>query len=73
MVILGILVYGLPAVAWLAIASLTAFGARRRGQRWRSAWLSGLFFPLTWIIWYEVDERAAGGRATRQQRRQGPL
>ena len=70
---MGILVYGLPTATWLAIASLTASGARRRGQRWRFAWLSGLFFPLTWVIWYVVDERAAGGRATRQLRRQGLL
>jgi hypothetical protein len=57
------------AVVWLAIGTLTLFGARRRGQRWRIAWLSGLFFPLTWVVWYIVDERAAGGRATRQSRR----
>lgn len=59
------------AAVWLAIGSLTASGGRRRGQRWRFAWLSGLFFPLTWVIWYVIDERAAGGRATRQMRRQG--
>jgi hypothetical protein len=61
---------GLSAVAWLAIGSLTAWGARRRGQRWRIAWLSGLFFPVSWVIWYMIDERAAGGRATRRQRRE---
>jgi hypothetical protein len=37
----------------------------------RPAWLSGLFFPLTWVLWYVLDERAAGGRATRQLRREG--
>ena len=61
---------GLSVAAWLLMGSLTARGARRRGQRWRSAWLSGLFFPLSWVIWYVVDEHAAGARATRRQRRQ---
>lgn len=60
---------GLSAAAWLAVGSLTARGARHRDQRWRFAWLSGLFFPVSWVIWYMVDERAAGGRATRRQRR----
>ena len=66
----GIWMLGLSAVAWLAIGSLTASGARRRGQCWRYVWLSGLIFPLTWVIWYVADERAAGGRATRRMRRQ---
>jgi uncharacterized membrane protein len=61
---------GLSAAVWMAIGSLTAWGARRRGQRWRFALLSGLFFPLSWVIWYTVDERAAGGRATRRRRRE---
>jgi hypothetical protein len=61
---------GLSAVTWLALGSLAALGARRRGQRWRFAWLSGLFFPVSWVIWYMADERAAGGRATRRQRRE---
>jgi hypothetical protein len=62
---------GLSAVAaWPAVGSLTAWGARRRGQRWRFAGLSGLFFPVSWVIWYVIDERAAGGRATRRQRRE---
>jgi hypothetical protein len=61
---------GLTAAAWLAVGSLVAWGARRRGQRWPLACLSGLFFPVTWVIWYMADERAAGGRATRRQRRE---
>jgi hypothetical protein len=60
----------LAVVVWLAVGLLTACGARCRGQRWRFAWLNGLFFPLSWVIWYMVDERAAGGRATRRQRRE---
>jgi hypothetical protein len=61
---------GLSAVAWLAVGSPTVWGARRRGQRWRFAWLTGLFFPVSWVIWYMIDGRAAGGRATRRQRRE---
>jgi hypothetical protein len=61
---------GLSALAWLAVGSFTAGGARRRGQHWRFAWMSGLFFPLSWVIWYLADERAAGGGATRRQRRE---
>jgi hypothetical protein len=66
----GIWALGLSATVWLAVGSLTAWGARRRGQRWRFAWLSGLFFPVSGVIWYMIDERAAGGRATRRQRRE---
>jgi hypothetical protein len=58
------------AAVWLAIGALTLFGARRRGRRWPIASLSGLFFPVAWVVWYLVDERAAGGRSTRQLRRQ---
>jgi hypothetical protein len=57
---------GLEAAVWLAVGSLAAWGARRRGQRWRLAWLSGLLFPLSWVAWYMVDEAARrGGSAAR--------
>ncbi|HET7018640.1 MAG TPA: hypothetical protein VFI65_32275 [Streptosporangiaceae bacterium] len=56
------------AVIWMPLAVLTLIGARRRGQRWRFAWLAGLAFPLTWAIWYVNDERAAGIRAARIER-----
>jgi hypothetical protein len=59
----------LLALIWVPLGVLTAFGARRRGRRWRTAWLAGPLFPLTWTIWYLIDDRAAGGRATRQLRR----
>jgi hypothetical protein len=57
-VTLWLLGVGLPA-AWLTLASLTVVGARRRGQRWFSACLSGLVFPLTWTVWYLLDEPPA--------------
>jgi hypothetical protein len=52
----GIWTLGLSVAAWLALGSLTAVGARRRGQRWRIAWLTGLIFPLSWVIWYVLDD-----------------
>ena len=68
---LAIWILVLLALAWVPLGVLTVFGARRRGRRWRTAWLAGPLFPLTWAIWYFIDDRAAGGRATRQLRRQG--
>ena len=66
-----VVAFGLIVAVWLGTGWLTTLGARRRGQRWRTAWLNVPFFPLTWVLWYVIDERAAGGRATRQLRRQG--
>jgi hypothetical protein len=47
------LVVGAPVVALMA---LTATGARRRGRGRLAALVAGLFFPLTWGIWYLRDE-----------------
>jgi len=49
------------ATVWLALGVLTAAGAGRRGQRWPRAVLSGLLFPVTWVAWYLIDRRLAGG------------
>ena len=35
---------------------LTALGARRRGNSLLSAAVAGLFFPVTWTVWYLRDE-----------------
>jgi hypothetical protein len=43
--------------AWLVLAVLTVAGARRRGERWPLALVSGLLFPVTWVRWYLVDAR----------------
>jgi hypothetical protein len=40
----------------LALGSLTAWGARRRGAGIRLAVLAGVCFPLTWTAWYLRDE-----------------
>jgi hypothetical protein len=42
---------------WLALMLLTAAGARRRGLAVVPALLAGLFFPITWTVWYLRDER----------------
>jgi hypothetical protein len=46
--------------AWLALGALTAAGALRRGQRRCLALVTGLFFPVAWVIWYMIDERPLG-------------
>ena len=42
---------------WLALAVLTAVGARQRGRAWAAALASGLLFPVTWVMWYLTDTR----------------
>lgn len=55
-------VVGLFAVALLALAVLTALGSLRRGARLPAAALSGLFFPVTWVLWYLRDVHPYAGR-----------
>lgn len=40
----------------LALVILTGLGAHRRGLAAPPASLAGLFFPITWIVWYLRDE-----------------
>jgi hypothetical protein len=47
------LVMGAPVVVLMV---LTATGQRRRGHGRVTALVAGLFFPLTWGIWYLRDE-----------------
>jgi hypothetical protein len=63
MVIAGLL--ALVAVA-LPLAVLTAVGSHQRGLAIGPAALAGVFFPVTWTVWYRRDEhpsRSARGRA----------
>ena len=53
MLIVGLLV--LAAVV-LSLAVLTALGAHRRGLAAPRAAVAGLFFPVTWSVWYVRDE-----------------
>lgn len=43
-------------VLLLVPLSLTALGARRRGNGLLAAAVAGLFFPVTWTVWYLRDE-----------------
>ncbi|HET7532984.1 MAG TPA: hypothetical protein VFJ83_07550 [Nocardioidaceae bacterium] len=55
-------VVGLLAVALLGLAVLTALGSMRRGARLSAAALSGLFFPVAWVLWYLRDVHPYAGR-----------
>ncbi len=41
----------------LTLPTLTALGARRRGSGPAGAVVSGVFFPITWTVWYLRDGR----------------
>jgi nucleoside permease NupC len=49
--VLGLL--GLVAVVTPVVG--TVVGARRRGASRSRAALGGLFFPVTWCVWYVAD------------------
>ena len=40
----------------LALAVLTAQGSMVRGLHPGRAMLTGMFFPVTWVVWYARDE-----------------
>jgi hypothetical protein len=44
----------------LALIGLTATGERRRGKGIAVALAAGLFFPITWTVWYLRDEHPYG-------------
>lgn len=53
--------YVVAAVAaWALPVSLTSVGERRRGGGWVVTVVAGVFFPLTWAVWYVRDERPYG-------------
>ncbi len=51
----------LGAVA-VPLALLTGLGAARRGGSRPLVVLSGLLFPVTWVVWYLRDERPPAHR-----------
>jgi hypothetical protein len=55
------LVVAAPLVALMA---LTATGGRRRGHGLVAALVAGLFFPVTWAVWYLRDQHP--GRSVRR-------
>lgn len=46
-----------PAAVLLACMGLTASGERRRGHGIAVTFAAGIFFPVTWAVWYLRDER----------------
>lgn len=48
----------------LVLMGVTATGERRRGHGVALALTAGLFFPVTWVVWYLRDEHPY--RATRR-------
>lgn len=54
--------FALVAAMWLLLVVLTVIGAGRRGQWPPLCLASGVFFPVTWTVWYVIDDRATGGR-----------
>lgn len=46
----------LAVAALLALPVLTAFGAHRRGLGPLGSVVAGVFFPVTWAVWYLHDE-----------------
>ncbi|WP_418058578.1 hypothetical protein [Pimelobacter simplex] len=52
-----VLLLAVLATPLVALAGLTAAGERRRSPRWDVAVVAGLFFPVTWAVWYVRDGR----------------
>ncbi len=46
-----------PLCLALSMPVLTCVGARRRGAGVAAALVAGIFFPVTWAVWYARDER----------------
>ena len=47
---------GILGAVGVPLALLTALGAHQRGLALPLAALTGLFFPVTWTVWYVRDE-----------------
>jgi hypothetical protein len=51
-----VVVVAVGAIMLLPFALLTALGSRARGASPAVAIVSGVFFPLSWTVWYLKDE-----------------
>ncbi len=49
------------ALVGAPFALLTASGGRKRGYPAPTAFLAGLAFPVTWVLWYLQDTRRGAG------------
>ena len=54
MVMVGIVVLG---AVLLSLPVLTGLGEHRRGANAPAVLVAGLFFPITWLVWYLKDEK----------------
>ena len=61
------------AATWLALGALTAAGAVRRGQGRCLALVSGMFFPVAWVMWYLIDKRRARTRTVGRSSARQPI
>lgn len=53
----NVVIIVLPVVLGLvALMTLTAIGAHRRGRGLPGSAAAGVFFPVTWAAWYVRDE-----------------
>jgi hypothetical protein len=59
-----LLVACLAAVPFIALMLLTGRGQRRRGGGAAVVVPAGVFFPVTWVVWYLVDRRSVSGSPT---------
>ena len=57
-----LVVGALAAAVALAPFVLTAIGMHARGHGVPVSVLAGLAFPLTWVVWYVLDEEPYGAR-----------
>jgi hypothetical protein len=60
--VVGVLALAALGLAALALMVLTAIGSHRRGSGVPVAVLSGIFFPMAWVVWYARDELPRGDR-----------
>lgn len=44
-----------PAAALLGLAVTTGIGQRRRGGGVGLSVAAGVFFPISWVVWYLTD------------------
>lgn len=54
---LAVLALVVGATAVVGPMALTALGQHRRALVVPASIVAGLFFPVTWIVWYLHDER----------------
>ncbi|KRA38402.1 MULTISPECIES: hypothetical protein [unclassified Nocardioides] len=52
----ALVVAALATISLVALMALTSSGQRRRSPGLAVALMAGLFFPVTWTVWYLRDE-----------------